>query len=480
MDTDNRIQREKLFINGQWVSPNKTETIDVFDSGTGTVMGAVPEGGIADIEAAVSAARAAFDGWSQASVARRADFLAKISAGLQARTQEIAILVARETGMPVKQAARIQAGAPIFVFGNYAKIVCDFTFEERVGNSLVLRQPVGVVGAITPWNYPLFLAAEKTAAALAAGCTVVLKPSEVAPFSAFVLAEVVQAAGLPAGVFNLVTGYGPVVGEALVRHPQVDAITFTGSTRAGRRISELAAASVKRVKLELGGKSASVILDDADLPMAVKATVANCFLNSGQTCLALTRMLVPESKYEEAAAMAAEVSKVYRPGSPLSEATVLGPLASGAQLERVRGYIKKGIAEGAQVIAGGPDAPTAASGGYFVNPTIFGKVNPGSAIAQEEIFGPVLSIITYKDEDEAVRIANDTIYGLAAAVWSSNEDRARKVARRIQAGQIEVNGGQINLNAPFGGFKQSGHGREWGVYGMEEFLEYKSLQLRTE
>ena len=237
----------------------------------------------------------------------------------------------------------------------------------------MLRQPVGVVGAITPWNYPLFLAAEKTAAALAAGCTVVLKPSEVAPFSAFVLAEVVQAAGLPAGVFNLVTGYGPVVGEALVRHPQVDTITFTGSTRAGRRISELAAASVKRVKLELGGKSASVILDDADLPMAVKATVANCFLNSGQTCLALTRMLVPESRYEEAAAMAAEVSKVDPPGSPLSEATVLGPLASAAQLERVRGYIKKGIAEGAQVIAGGPDALTAASGGYFVNPTILAR-----------------------------------------------------------------------------------------------------------
>jgi aldehyde dehydrogenase (NAD+) len=480
MSTNHGVMRDTFFINGAWASPSAAGTIDVYDSGMGTVMGSVPEGGVADIQKAVAAARAAFDEWSRSPIAKRADFLARISAGLQARSQEIAVLVAREVGMPVKQSARIQVGAPVLVFASYAKAVCGFTFEQRVGNSLVLREPVGVVGAITPWNYPLFLAAEKTAAALAAGCTVILKPSEVAPFSAFVLAEVIQQAGLPPGVFNVVTGYGPVVGEALVQHPDVDAITFTGSTRAGRRVSELAAASVKRVKLELGGKSASVILEDADLASAITATMGNCFLNSGQTCMALTRMLVPESRYAEAAAAAVQIAQAYKPGSPLSEGTLLGPLASAAQLERVRAYIRKGIDEGAELLTGGPDAPPSAAGGYYVNPTVFGRVDPRSTIAQEEIFGPVLSIIPYKDEEDALRIANDTMYGLAAAVWSGSEDRARRVARRIRAGQITVNGGPINLEAPFGGFKQSGHGREWGVYGMEEFLEYKSMQLRTE
>ncbi|MBS0337199.1 MAG: aldehyde dehydrogenase family protein, partial [Proteobacteria bacterium] len=304
-------------------------------------------------------------------------------------------------------------------------------------------------------------------------------PSEVAPFNAYILAEVIHEAGLPAGVFNLVTGLGPVVGEALVRHPQVDAISFTGSTRAGKRISEVAAQTVKRVTLELGGKSASVILDDADLATAVKGTVGNCYLNSGQTCTAFTRMLVPEAKYEEAKALAAEAAKAYAPGDPMSESTRLGPLTSAAQLERVRGYIKKGIEEGAELVAGGPDAPEGLSGGYYVKPTVFGKVNPRSTIGQEEIFGPVLSIITYKDEEDAIRIANDTIYGLAGGVWSADTGRAQKVARRLRAGQIDINGGPFNMNAPFGGFKQSGHGREAGVYGLEEFLEYKSLQLKA-
>ena len=474
------ISREKLFINGQWVAPRESGWIQVHDSGTGAVMGMVPEGVEADIDLAVTAARGAFDKWSQTSVAKRGELLAKICAGLKARAQDIAVLVAREVGMPITQSARIQAGGPVFVFGSYAKIACEYTFESTVGNSLVLREPVGVVGAITPWNYPLFLAAEKTAAALAAGCTVVLKPSEVAPLSAFILAEVVQEAGLPAGVFNLVTGYGPGAGEALVRHPEVDAITFTGSTRAGKRISELAAAGIKRVKLELGGKSASVILDDADMTAAVTGTITNCFLNSGQTCMALTRMLVPESRYQEAAAAAMGIAKSFQPGSPMAETTLLGPLASSLQLERVRTYIRKGIEEGAQLLMGGPDAPPNLDGGYYVQPTVFGKVDPRSTIAQEEIFGPVLSIITYKDEQDAIRIANDTMYGLAAAVWSGNETRARAVARRLRAGQVEINGGPLNLAAPFGGFKQSGHGREWGVYGMEEFLEYKSLQLRPQ
>jgi betaine-aldehyde dehydrogenase len=343
----------------------------------------------------------------------------------------------------------------------------------------VVREPVGVVGAITPWNYPLHQITLKVAPALAAGCTVVLKPSEVAPFNAFVLAEVMEAAGLPAGVFNLVTGVGTEAGEALVAHPDVDMISFTGSTRAGKRISELAAQSVKRVALELGGKSASVILEDADLAAAVKGTVNGCYLNSGQTCTALTRMLVSEAQYPEAARMAAEAAKGFTVGDPLAETTRLGPLTSQAQLERVRGYIRKGQQEGAELLAGGAESPEGVpAGGYYVRPTVFGKVRNSMSIAQEEIFGPVLSIIPYKDEEDAIRIANDSPYGLAGAVWSKDEARAQRVARRIRAGQIDVNGGAFNMNAPFGGFKQSGHGREAGVFGLEEFLEYKSLQLK--
>ncbi|MCC6212035.1 MAG: aldehyde dehydrogenase family protein, partial [Burkholderiales bacterium] len=390
----------------------------------------------------------------------------------------LASTIAQEVGMPIKLSARIQAGLPIANFANFAKILSGFSFEEKTGNSLVVREPVGVVGAITPWNYPLHQIALKVAPALAAGCTVVLKPSEIAPFNAFILAEVIEAAGLPKGVLNVVTGFGPTAGEALVKHPQVDMISFTGSTRAGKRISEVAAQTVKRVALELGGKSASVILEDADIAAAVKGTVNGCYLNSGQTCTALTRMLVPESKYEEAAKIAVESAKGFTLGDPLQETTRLGPLSSSMQRDRVREYIKKGQAEGAELLAGGADQPEGVPGGYFVKPTIFGKVKNSMTIAQEEIFGPVLSIIAYKDEEDAIRIANDSPYGLAGAVWSGDEARAQKVARRIRAGQVDVNGGAFNMNAPFGGFKQSGHGREAGVYGLEEFLEYKSLQLK--
>ncbi len=472
------LNRDQFFIGGQWVAPSTKETIDVHNAGTGAVMGKVPAGGEKDAQAAVAAAHAALESWSQTPVEKRCEFLQKVSDGLKARADEIARTVAQEVGMPVKLSGRIQAGLPIANFANYAKLAKEFKFEERVGNSLVVREPVGVVVAITPWNYPLHQIALKVAPALAAGCTVVLKPSEVAPFNAFILAEVIEAAGLPKGVFNLVTGFGPQVGEALVKHPQVDMISFTGSTRAGKRISELAAQSVKRVALELGGKSASVILDDADLAAAVKGTISGCYLNSGQTCTALTRMLVPAAKHDEAAKIAAEIARSFAPGDPMSESTRLGPLSSAAQLERVRGYIKKGVAEGAELVAGGPEMPEGLSGGYYVKPTVFAKVKPSSTIAQEEIFGPVLSIIPYKDEEEAVRIANDSPYGLAGAVWSKDEARAQKVARRIRAGQVDVNGGAFNMNAPFGGFKQSGHGREAGVYGLEEFLEYKSLQLK--
>ncbi len=472
------LNRDQFFIGGQWVAPSTKETIDVHNAGTGAVMGRVPAGGEKDAQAAVAAAHAALESWSQTPVEKRCEFLQKVSDGLKARADEIAKTVAQEVGMPVKLSGRIQAGLPIANFANYAKLAKEFKFEERVGNSLVVREPVGVVVAITPWNYPLHQIALKVAPALAAGCTVVLKPSEVAPFNAFILAEVIEAAGLPKGVFNLVTGFGPQVGEALVKHPQVDMISFTGSTRAGKRISELAAQSVKRVALELGGKSASVILDDADLAAAVKGTISGCYLNSGQTCTALTRMLVPAAKHDEAAKIAAEIARSFAPGDPMSESTRLGPLSSAAQLERVRGYIKKGVAEGAELVAGGPEMPEGLSGGYYVKPTVFAKVKPSSTIAQEEIFGPVLSIIPYKDEEEAVKIANDSPYGLAGAVWSKDEARAQKVARRIRAGQVDVNGGAFNMNAPFGGFKQSGHGREAGVYGLEEFLEYKSLQLK--
>jgi len=340
-----------------------------------------------------------------------------------------------------------------------------------------VREPVGVVGAITPWNYPLRQIASKVAPALAAGCTVVVKPSEVAPLNAFLLAEIVDAIGLPPGVLNLVTGYGPVVGEALAAHPDVDMISFTGSTLAGRRVSERAAPTVKRVALELGGKSANVILEDADLERAVNSGVGACFLNSGQTCSALTRMLVPRGRLAEAEQIAAAAAERFTTGDPFDPATKLGPLVSERQRERVRGYIARGIAEGARLLTGGADAPAGQETGYFVLPTVFSDVTSEMTIAQEEIFGPVLVLIAHDGDEDAIRIANDTIYGLAGAVWSADEERAKLVARRIRTGQVDINGAAYNPLAPFGGYKQSGHGRELGPFGIDEFLEVKSLQL---
>ncbi|WP_322091879.1 aldehyde dehydrogenase family protein [Paraburkholderia bannensis] len=472
-------QFDQLYINGQWVAPQGNGTIDVFDSGTEAVMGRIPEGNEADAEAAIAAARAAFDAWATTPAAERGAYLQKIADNLKARTDELAQLIAGEVGMPLKLARAIQVGGPVYNWSAYAKLASEFQYEERVGNSLVVREPVGVVAAITPWNYPLNQITLKVAAALAAGCTVVLKPSEIAPLNAFVLAEAIHEAGLPAGVFNLVSGYGPVVGELMARHPEVDMVSFTGSTRAGKRVAEVASASVKRVSLELGGKSASVVLDDADFAAAVKGTVGACFLNSGQTCSAHTRMIVPESRYDEARELAKAAAEAYTVADPRDEKAKLGPLASKVQQERVQHYIERGIADGAELITGGAGMPDGLTKGFFVKPTVFGRVPRDAAIAQEEIFGPVLTILTAKDEDDAVAIANDSLYGLGGAVWAGSDERAMRVARRIRTGQIDINGGAWNMAAPFGGYKQSGHGRENGVYGLEEYLEYKSMQFKV-
>ena len=456
---------------------NGTGTIAVVNATTEEVIGRIPEGTPEDVDRAVKAAREAFEGWSQTSVEERAESMAGIYQALTERADEIAGLIAQEVGMPIKLAKIIQAGLPAMDFGSMPQVMSELRWEEQVGNSLIVREPVGVVGAITPWNYPLHQIAAKVAPALAAGCTIVIKPSEVAPLNAFLLAEVLDQVGLPAGVFNLVSGTGPVVGEALASHPDVDMISFTGSTRAGRRVSELASATVKRVALELGGKSPNVILEDADLQQAIKDGVSKCYLNSGQTCSALTRMLVPRSRLAEAEQIAAAVAERFKPGDPFAEDTTLGPLVSEPQRERVRGYIRKGQEEGAKLITGGDEAPEGLERGYFVKPTVFSEVTPEMTIAQEEIFGPVLVLMPYEDEDDAVRIANDSQYGLAGGVWSGDQERAKRVARRIRTGQIEINGGAFNPVAPFGGYKQSGYGRELGRFGLEEFLQVKSLQL---
>jgi aldehyde dehydrogenase (NAD+) len=469
--------RDKLYIDGAWVAPGSTDTAEVIDSATEEVIGTVPLGTVEDVDRAVKAARAAFDEWSQVSISERVKFTSRIGEALGARMAEIGELIAHEVGMPLNLSMLIQAGLPISTFMSMADLADQVTMEERVGNSLVVREPVGVVGAITPWNYPLHQIAAKVAPALAAGCTVVLKPSEVAPLNAFLLADVIHEVGLPPGVFNLVSGAGPVVGEAIAAHPGVDMVSFTGSTRAGRRVGEVAAATIKRVSLELGGKSANIILPDADLPKAVATGVTTCFLNSGQTCSALTRMLVPRDRLDEVEEIAIREAERATPGNPFAEGTRIGPLVSAAQRDRVRGYINKGIEEGAKLLTGGAEAPEGLETGYFVQPTVFSEVRRDMMIAQEEIFGPVLSILPYDTEEEALEIANDSMYGLAGSVWSGDPEKALKVARRMRTGQVDINGGGFNPLAPFGGFKQSGHGRELGKFGLEEFLEVKSLQL---
>jgi aldehyde dehydrogenase (NAD+) len=469
--------REKLFIGGQWVDPAGSERLDVLNPSTEEPIGSIPMGTRDDVDRAVAAARDAFEVWSQMTPQERGERLAAIAAGLSERADEIAALVTSELGMPLKLSRMIQAGLPAASFSSMPELIEQIRWQEEIGNSLVVREPIGVLGAITPWNYPLHQIAAKVAPALAAGCAVVLKPSGVAPLNAFILAEVIEAAELPPGAFNLITGPAGEVGEAIAGHPGIDIVSFTGSTRAGKRVSELAADTVKAVTMELGGKSPNVILDDADLAKAVPDGVAKCFLNSGQTCSALTRMLVPRDKLEEAEQIAAAAAESFTPGDPFEETTRLGPLVSDEQREIVRGYIEKGREEGAELVTGGTEPPEGLERGYFVRPTVFSKVDNSMTIAQEEIFGPVLVVIPYSDEEEAVQIANDSIYGLAGGVWSADEERAVSVARQIRTGQVEINGGVFNPLAPFGGYKQSGHGRELGHFGIEEFLQPKALQL---
>ncbi|MGK4903788.1 aldehyde dehydrogenase family protein [Streptomyces albus] len=466
-----------MFLDGSWRPALGSGTIEVTNPADGTVLGAVPAGDGQDIDAAVGAARAALPGWAATAPAERAALLEALQRALTGRREEIAETVTAELGSPLSLSRKVHAAVPLAVCGSYARLAAEYAFEERIGTSRVLHEPVGVVGAITPWNYPLHQIVAKAAPALAAGCTMVLKPAEDTPLTAQLFAEAVAEAGLPAGVFNLVTGLGPVAGQALAEHDGIDLLSFTGSTAVGRRVAAAAAGGIKRVALELGGKSANVILPGADLAKAVSVGVANVMSNSGQTCSAWTRMLVDADRYDEAVALAAEAVAKYVTGDPRDEATRVGPLVNAKQHERVTGYIRRGQEEGARLVAGGAEPPEGRERGHYVRPTVFADVTPEMTIAQEEIFGPVLSILRYRDTEEALRIANGTVYGLAGAVWAADEDEAVAFARRMETGQVDINGGRFNPLAPFGGYKQSGVGRELGRHGLEEYLQTKSLQF---
>ncbi|MEU5432014.1 aldehyde dehydrogenase family protein [Streptomyces sp. NPDC020719] len=469
--------RDHIYVDGAWIPSHGSRTIDVVDPTTEQPIGRVPDGTPKDVDAAVRAARRAFPDWSRTPAETRARYLREVADGLERRAPELAALIAREVGTPIAFARMAQVGLAVLTFRTAAEVGGSYSYERREANSLIVREGVGVVGAITPWNYPLHQAAAKVAYALAAGSTVVLKPSEVAPLSAWVLAEAIDEAGVPAGVFNLVSGTGPVVGEAIAGHRDVDLVSFTGSTAVGRRISKVAADTVKRVTLELGGKSPTVLLADADPAAVVPRAVAGAFLNNGQTCCALTRLLVPRALKHRVERMAKAGAEATVIGDPSQPTTQLGPLVSHTQRERVRGHVEHAVEQGATLLCGGTQPPEGLSHGYFVRPTVLTDVTPAMDVHHDEVFGPVLVIEAYDDEDHAVRLANDTDYGLAAAVWSADPARALAVARRIRAGQVEVNGAPFNPRAPFGGYGQSGNGREHGVFGLEEFLETKSIQL---
>ena len=466
----------QLYVDGRWLASTGETMIDVVNPTTGGVIAQVPSGTVEDVDHAVAAARRAFDDWSQTPVAERASVLRKVSGEISKRIEEFALAAATDIGTPLAVGRFMHAQLPATTFSDMADNIERFEFEKRDKDLVVVREPVGVVAAITPWNFPVHQIAAKVAAALAAGCTIVVKPSEVAPTSAWLLGEILAEAGLSAGVFNLVSGLGQVVGEELARHPAVDMVSFTGSVRAGTRVAELAASGVKRVTLELGGKSPNVVLDDAeDLPAIVQGAIRSAFMNSGQTCSALTRLIVPRQRLPEIERLAVEIVGSQRVGDPTQGETSLGPVVSQAQHERVLGYIHQGIREKARLVIGGPERPVVAGDGYFVAPTVFSDVRPDMTIAQEEIFGPVLAVMPYDTEEEAIEIANGTPYGLSGGVWSGDPERAERVAKRLRTGQIKVNGGAFNPVAPFGGYKQSGIGRELGTEGLEEYFETKAL-----
>ena len=469
-------ERPHLYIDGSWVEPNGEGTIEVINPASEGVIGSVPVGSESDANAAVQAARAAFTDWSESTIDERSNYLNLLSSALKDRGEEMAELITSEVGTPIEYSRMAMVGTPRVVSRSYAKILDGFAWEEEVRNSIVVKEPIGVVAMITPWNFPLHQIIGKVAPAIATGCTMVLKPSKEAPLNAFVLADILDEIGLPNGVFNLISGHGREIGETLASHPDVDMVSFTGSTNAGVRVSELAAPSVKRVTLELGGKSANIILDDAEIPRAASSAIYSCFANSGQECSALTRLLIPEDSREEVVEVIASKIGRYTVGDPMDGTSKCGPLVSKRQQESVSRYISTGIDEGATLVAGGEGMPDDLDSGFYVRPTVFADVTPEMTVFREEIFGPVLCITTYSNEEEAIELANDSEYGLSGGVWSGDESRAMKVARKLRTGQVSINGGAFNVTAPFGGYKKSGLGRELGVHGMEEFLETKSIQ----
>jgi len=466
---------DKLYVGGKWVSPVGTEKTQVVNPCSEEAIASVAMGNEEDVDRAVAAARKAFPAWSKTTVPERMKLMAKIVEALTARQNEIGDTISTEMGMPSPWSRMIQAGLPISTLSSFISILEKYEFEHPIGRTQVVREPIGVCGFITPWNYPLHQIMGKVAPALASGCTMVLKPSQLAPLNAFILAEIMDQVGVPAGVFNLVAGAGSKVGRAISSHPGVDMISLTGSTKSGEAVLQAAAKTIKKVTLELGGKSANILLEDADFPTAVMKGVYNCFLNSGQTCTALTRMIVPANKQQEVAELAKKMAESMIVGDAFAECVYIGPLVDLQQQRSVQGYINTGIREGARLITGGPERPEHLPKGFYVRPTIFADVKPDMTIAQEEIFGPVLCIIPYNSEEEAIEIANNSIYGLSGSVWSGDPERARRVARQINTGQISINGADFDVNAPFGGYKQSGLGRERSKYAMDEFLEIKAI-----
>ena len=469
--------REQLYIDGKWIDSLGKGSIDVINPATEEIIGRVPVGSTKDVDKAVVAAKSAFDSWSKSSIEERIELLNALSNAFKERGEELAQTITSEVGTPIGYSRVAMVGTPRVVSRSYAKILEDYVWEEEIRNSIICKEPIGVCAFITPWNFPLHQIIGKVAPAIAAGCTMILKPSKEAPLSAFILAEILDEIGLPAGVFNLVSGHGSEIGDYMSSHPDVDMVSFTGSTGAGVSVSQSAAPTIKRVTLELGGKSANVALEDADPVLVAKKAIGACHQNSGQTCSALTRLIIPESMNKQVCDIIAEKNDSYLVGNPLDEETRCGPMVSLRQQLSVTEYIQSGIDEGANLISGGLGMPDGIEKGFYVKPTIFANVTPDMKIWKEEIFGPVLVITTYNTESEALKLANDSIYGLSGGVWSEDPDRAVNFAKKMRTGQVSVNGGSFNVSAPFGGYKLSGNGRELGTHGLDEFLEIKSIQL---